>query len=333
MLARFNLTALVAALALVDLVVDRLLARLFLAPAREGSPGEAVLPAVTGFISHLAGTLALLGFATSFVGLIRRRELFPRSLRMVSSILALFFVVLFANALANDPLSTRTFVQLRTCQAFLSWMIALSLWAAPIGVRAKVGATLFLLPPIFHTAALFVGEAVLGRDAALAGQLARVGELVAFLAAGFAPLLLPGSLRASRPGPLTWLAAVGTVTGLGVLAVINFDLLQMLALYGLRFELPAMSEPGGWAYLLLFALAVFGLITAVGPALRAGGGDRLAGYGLLMVVTAGYQIGSPPDLAVSTAGLLALGVGLCRRGAGVDIGASATPATAVAAPA
>ncbi|HEY0707278.1 MAG TPA: hypothetical protein VGG33_10785 [Polyangia bacterium] len=333
MFARFNLTALVAALALVDLVVDRLLARLFLAPAREGHAGDAVLPAFAGFISHLAGTLALLVFATAFVGLIRRRELFPRSLRMVSSILALFFVVLFASALANDPLSTRVFVQLRTCQAFLAWMIALSLWAAPLSLRAKLGATLFLLPPIFHTAALFVGEAVLGRDGALAGQLARIGELIAFLAAGFAPLLLPSSLRTTRPGPLTWLVAVGAVVGLGVLALVNFDLLQVLALYGLRFELPSLSEPGGWAYLLLFGLAVFGLIAAVGPALRAGGGDRLIGYGLVMVVTAGYQIGSPADLAVSTAGLLALGVGLCRRQVGLDEDAASPSASAVAAPA
>jgi hypothetical protein len=188
-LARFNLTALVAALALVDLLVDRLLARLFLSPSRGGDAGIAVFPALASYVSHLAGTLALLVFATSFVGLIRRRELFPRSLRMVSSILALFFVVLFASALANDPLSTRVFIQLRTCQAFLAWMIAMALWASPLGLRAKLGATLFLLPPIFHTAALFVGEAVLGKDATLAGQLARVGELIAFLAAGFAPLL------------------------------------------------------------------------------------------------------------------------------------------------
>jgi hypothetical protein len=225
--------------------------------------------------------------------------------------------------LANDPLSTRVFVQLRTCQGFLAWMIALALWTAPLGLRAKVGATLFMLPPIFHTAALFLGEAVLGRDGALASQLARIGEVVAFLAAGMAPLLLPASWRAARPGRFTWLLAAGAVLGLAVLAAVNFDLLQVLTLYGLRFELPGLNDPEGWTYLLLFGLAVFGLIVAVGPALRLGDGDRLVGYGLLMVVTAGYQIGSPADLAVSTAGLLALAVGLCRRG--VDVGPLPTP--------
>ena len=74
-----------------------------------------------------------------------------------------------------------------------------------------------------------------------------------------------------------------------------------------------MSAPGGWAYLLLFALAIFGVVTAVLPALQAGGADRLVGYGLIMVVSAGYQIASPPELAVAVAGLLAIAVGLTRR--------------------
>jgi hypothetical protein len=67
-------------------------------------------------------------------------------------------------------------------------------------------------------------------------------------------------------------------------------------------------------------------VTAVVPALYAGGPDRLLGYGLIMVVTAGYQIASPPDLAMAMAGLLALAVGVLRRGA------SAAPPANVAAP-
>ena len=77
--------------------------------------------------------------------------------------------------------------------------------------------------------------------------------------------------------------------------------------------MPPLGVPGARAYMLLFALALFGVVTAVVPALYAGGPDRLFAYGLIMVVTAGYQIASPPDLAIAAAGLLALAVGILRR--------------------
>ena len=311
--SRLNLTAVVAVLALLDLLVDRLLTRLFLPASSLAHPLVQTLVAVGAFVSYLGGALAVMVFASSFLGLIRRRELFPRSLRMVASILAVFFVLLFAACLSSYPGSPRLFVQLRTSQAFLAWLIILALWRAPLPGRTKLGATLFMLPSILHTAALFCGEAGATRGGPLAGQLARVGELIAFLAAGGAPLLLPGSLRGLRPTWVAWLLGGLAVAGLGAVAATKFDLLQILALYGLRIDLPPLSVPGAWAYLLLFGLALFGLVTALVPALRAGGGDRLLGYGIVIVVTAGYQIASPSDLAISTAGLLAMAVGISRR--------------------
>ncbi len=313
---RFNLTAVLAVLAVLDLLVDRLLTRLFL-PAASGADGGAHgLVWLGAFVSHLAGALALLVFATSFLGLIRRRELYPRSLRMVASILAVFFVLLFTAAVSTYPPSTRLFVQLRVSHAFFAFMTLLAVWRVPVPGRTKLGMTLFTLPLVLHTAALFCSETSFMRGGGLAGQLARIGELTAFLAAGGAPLLLPQSLRNTRASAFVWLVGAVAVALVGLLASTKFDLMQVLALYGLRLELPPLSLPGAWAYLLLFALAVFGAITAVIPALLSGGGDRLLAYGIVMIITAGYQIGSPPDLAISTAGLLAMAVGIARRGAG-----------------
>jgi hypothetical protein len=312
--SRFNLTALLAALAVLDLLVDRLLARLFLPPSTLENPGARLLVFAGSFVSYLSGALALLLFATSFLGLIRRRELYPRSLRMVASILAVFFVLLFIGCVSTYPGSPRLFIQLRTSQAFFAWLTMMAVWRAALPGRTKLGVTLFMLPSILHTAALFLGEISATRNGALPGHLARIGEIVAFLAAGAAPLLLPGSLRASRAGWKVWLVGVAAVGALVALALFKFDLMQVLGLYGLRLELPPLAVPGAWAYLLLLALATFGTITAVLPALQGGGGDRLLAYGIIMVVTAGYQISSPTDLAIATAGLLAMAVGVARRG-------------------
>jgi hypothetical protein len=311
---RLNLTALLAALAVLDLLVDRVLTRLFLPPSTLENPLARVLVGVASFLSYLGGALALLLFATSFLGLIRRRELYPRSLRMVASILAVFFVLLFIGCVSTYPGSPRLFIQLRTSQAFFAWLTMMAVWRAVLPGRTKVGITLFMLPIVLHTAALFLGEISATRNGALPGQLARIGEIVAFLAAGAAPLLLPGSLRGTRAGWGVWLAGAAAVVALGALAFFKFDLMQMLGLYGLRLELPPLAVPGAWAYLLLLALATFGTVTAVLPALKGGGADRLLAYGIIMVVTTGYQIASPMDLAIATAGLLAMAVGVSRRG-------------------
>jgi hypothetical protein len=49
------------------------------------------------------------------------------------------------------------------------------------------------------------------------------------------------------------------------------------------------------------------------PALIAGGSDRLVAFGVILIVTAGYQIASPPELAAAACGLLALALGVVRR--------------------
>jgi hypothetical protein len=312
--SRFNLTAVLAVLAILDLLVDRLLSRLFL-PSGGGARAWSLSGPLAGlgsFLSYLAGALALLLFASSFVGLIRRRELYPRSMRLVVSVLALVFVGLLTCALATFQPQGRLFVQLKTTHAFLATLTAVALWAAPVSARAKLGVTLFALPPVLHTAALFISEMGWTRGS-LAPDLARIGELLAFLAAGSAPLLLPPALRGARFGIAAWVLGLFAVTLLVAGLLLKFDLVQVLALYGLRLDLPPLAAAGAWAYGLLFALAVLGTFLVVLPGLGAGGSDRLIAYGVIMIVTAGYQVASPADLGVSTCGLLALALGVVRR--------------------
>ncbi len=331
MLSRLNLTAILAALSVLDLVLDRVLVRLFL-PSPPGAGTGQVLAVAATFVSYLAGALALLVFASSFLGLVRRRELFPSSMRFLVSVLALFCIALLTMCVARLVVSGRLFVQLKTSHAFLSWLIALAVWRAPITIRARLGVTLFALPAVLNTTALFVNELGRGRGGNLAADLARIGELSAFLAAGAAPLLLPRSLRGARYAPVAWLVGIAAITVVVAGTVMKFDLVQLLALYGLRLDLPPLATQGAWAYVLLLALAVLGTFLVVLPAIGSGASDRLVAYGVVMLVTSGYQIASPSDLGVSACGLLALAVGVTRQPAPPPL-ADAPPASVAPAPA
>jgi hypothetical protein len=313
LISRLNLTAILAALAVVDLVLDRLLVRLFLpSPAGTSGWGQALAGSAT-FVSYLAGALALLVFASAFVGLVRRGELFPPSMRFLVSVLALFSVALLTLCVSRFVVSGRLFVQLKTSQAFLSWLIALAVWRAPISFRARLGVTLFALPAVLHTTALFVNELGRAQASGVAANLARIGELCAFLAAGAAPLLLPPPLRGARYAPVAWLLGILAISVLIAGTLIKFDLVQLLALYGLRLDLPPLASQGAWAYILLLGLALLGTFLVVLPALGAEASDRLVAYGVIMLVTSGYQIASPSDLGVAVCGLLALAVGVTRH--------------------
>jgi hypothetical protein len=308
-----NLTALLAALSVLDMVLDRVLVRLFLPSSQPADTGGQLLAGGAMFVSYLAGALALLVFTSSFVGLVRRKELFPPSLRFLVSVLALFCIVLLTMSVSRLAVSGRLFVQLKLSHAFLSWLIAVAVWRAPISVRARVGVTLFALPAVLHTGALFLNELPRWRGGSIASDLARIGELSAFLAAGAAPLLLPPSLRGARYAPAAWLLGILAISLLVVGTLLKFDLVQLLALYGLRLDLPPLASQGAWAYVLLLALAVLGTFLVVLPALGSGPSDRLVAYGVIMLVTSGYQIASPSDLGVAVCGLLALAVGVTRH--------------------
>jgi hypothetical protein len=310
-LQRINLTALLALLALLDLLLDRVFTRLFLGERDSASGGARLLAQLGTHISNLCGALALLLFASTFVTLVRRRELFPRALRVVTSLLAVVFVLMLAACVSSVQVPGRWFVQLTTTHAFLVWLTALALWSAPVPIRPKLGVTLFALPAVLHTAALFASQS--GQGAGLAGNLARIGELTAFIAAGAAPLLLLPAGRGTRFFGLAWVAGLAAATLVLVGLVLRFDLVQVLALYGLRLDLPALGSPAGWAYALLLALAVLGTFLIVVPAFAAGGSDRLLAYGVLLVVVAGYQASSPADLGVSACGMLAIALGVYRR--------------------
>jgi hypothetical protein len=305
-LPRLNLTAVLAVVAVLDLVLHRVLGRLVLAGPALATPGGRALAVSGSFASYLAATLGLFIFASSFVRLLRSRALFPRSLRFAASVFALFFVVLLALSLSFSRLPETLLVQLKTSHAFLSWFVAAAVWRLGSRTRSKIGVTLLALPAVLHAAALFMATMRWGRHLGWGGDLARAGEVAALAAAALAPVLLPPEPLGGRYKLMAWpLGIIAlTVTAAGLL--VDFDLFQMVALHGFRLEVPAPGTASAWAYGALLLAASVGFAVVVSQALVAGGRERLLGLGVLLLGAAGYELDSPPALAVSACGMLAV---------------------------
>jgi hypothetical protein len=306
---RLNLTAALAVAAAADLLLHRLLDRLFLPQHATGVARWA--EDLGQFAFHLGGVLGLLVLVGALFSLLRRGDLFPRGMRYAVAIIALFFVTVAAAGILCLRLPDRYLVHLKTSHAFLSWFIALALWRGPGARRNKVGVTLFALPAMLQTVALFADR--LGATPPLPAEIARAAEICALLAAALSPLLLgpDPTPEAKRRG--LWGAGAGVLT-LAVLVVAlvgRFDLVQTLTLYGFRLDLPPLASPGAVTYVALVIAAFVGLAMSAVWTLGEPS-TRLVGYGLLLTGAAGYQALSPSHVVFAVCGLLAMAAGVSR---------------------
>jgi hypothetical protein len=312
-LPRLNLTALLALTALLDLLVRRLAERLFLPTAWHTRPAGAALHGVALFSGQLLALLGLVVFAVAAAGIVRRQELFPRGMRLYGLLFAVLFGGLALATIALPRVPERILLHLKTTQAFLLWILAFASSRGPAPWRAKLGATLFAFPGILHAVASFAAHVGWSRPELGPADLARAGEFCAFAAAAAAPrLMMP-----PRGGARLVAAAVGVFAATLALAalVVRFDVVQTLALYGLRLELPAPGGAAARAYLALFVLAVGGAAAFVAGGLARSGPPRLAAWGVLIMACVGYQVAGPGEIVASTVGLLAICVAVTRAGA------------------
>lgn len=308
----FNLTAALAVVAVADLVLHRLIERLFL--PRQPS-GLALFTGEAGrFAFHLGGVLGLVIVIVTLFNSLRRGDMFPRSMRFAVASIGLFFVVTTGMAVLALPLPEQFMVHLiKTSHAFLAWFIMLALWRAPGSARLKAGVTLFALPAILHAIALFCDR--LGWLRPFPGELARAAEICALAAAALSPLLLSPEPASGKRG------AAGAVVGVLTLAVmlsallLRFDLVQTLALWGFRLDLPPLATPGAVTYVAMVIASFVGLSISIVWNLLDRGGGRLVGYGLILLGAAGYQTLAPNQVLFATCGLLALGAGTIRAAA------------------
>ena len=302
-----NLTAALVAFAFLELVLNRLANRLFLPqPAlSEGGPAARAIAASGPLLFHLTGVLGLFVLLATLVGLVRRGELFPRAMRVSVTVIALVFWFLAARVVFLDSLSPRYALHLQTSFGFLALLVGVAALGAKVQARVRLGVALFVAPGVLHVFAL-VGDRMgwLGSPAAVA----RAAELALLAASLAAPLLLPPRPAAERPwrAPLALAAALTAALVVGLAT--RYDLLQATLLYGLRLDLPRLGSPLGLAYVAAF----FAWTYATTQLLVDKGGMRLAGYGLLLLASAGYQASSPIEPELAMIGLLALAVGELR---------------------
>ena len=308
---RFNLTAALAVVAVGDLVLHRLIERLFLP---QQPTGLARLAGEAGrFAFHLGSVLGLALVALTLYGSLRRGDIFPRSMRFAVSVIGLFFVVSAGTAvLALQVIERYTAMVhlIKTSHAFLALFIVMATWRSYGPMRAKVGVTLFALPAMLHALALFCNA--MSWFHLFPTQLARTAEICALAAGALSPLLLAPDPISGKRGLIG--AAAGVLT-LGVLLaglLIRFDLVQMLALYGFRLDLPQLATPTAVCYVAMVIASFVGLSISIVWNLTDGGGSRLVGYGLVLLGAAGYLTVAPNQILFATCGLLALAAGTIR---------------------
>jgi hypothetical protein len=310
-----NLTAALALVSFLELVLNRLANRLFLprsllsGAAGGSSAGARLLGQAGPFLFHLTNVLALLIFVAAFAGLLRRRELYPRAIRFTATVIAAVFSALTGLGIFFGQQPPPFFFHAATTSyGFLSLLTLLAVLGARVGWRAKVGVALFTLPGLLHVTSLALERTGVGAGGTLVGDLSWWGEACLLLAAASAPLTLPPERARQRAWIVPGAVAAGVATVFAVALGSHHDLVAAAALFGLRLEMPDLTSAMGAAYVV----AAFGWTLAFAQLLAAGGGARLAGYGVLLLAVAGYQIGAPPELTVALLGVLALSIGELR---------------------
>jgi hypothetical protein len=305
-----NLTAALVAVALLELALNRLAGKLFLPrPSISGADGGSLLVRALAdsgtFLSHLTGVLALGILPVAFVGLLLRRELFPRPMRVAVVVIALVFWALAARAVVLGDLPPQLFVMLEISFAFLLLLVAAAALGGSTGWRAKLGVLLFALPGTLHVLTMVAERTNMLGSAPPTIELARLAEMALLVACLAAPALLPPRPVRERPWVAPLVVALPLTVLFAALMAVRYDLVQATALHALRIEVPRLDSLLGIVYLVAFFCWIYVTVQL----LVDKGGMRLAGYGLLLLAAGGYQISSPVELALSLLGLVALAVG------------------------
>ena len=120
-----NLTAALAVVAFLELIINRLLGHLFTMPACRSTLGCLGL-SFGPFLLYLTGALALVVLTGGVAGHLLRGELFPRGMRFTIAALSLIFVLLLALSLLSGQAPGRYETHLETSFGFVLAMVTLS---------------------------------------------------------------------------------------------------------------------------------------------------------------------------------------------------------------
>ena len=319
-----NLTAVLATAALADLLLVRLASHVFL-PSQPAWGVARVLSDLGLFMSNLGGVLGVVLVAVVLLRALRGDTIFPRSMRITVSTIGLFFVILASAGVLVLPVPDRFVAYLRISHAFLAGFVAAGLWRRRCPMRMKLAVTLFAAPVVVHTATMFCER--MGWSPFLLGQGGRMALTSAFLGLLLSPVLLRARPRRSLRVVLMIGAGLVSLALMSVAIVRYFGLAQVVALYGLRFDLPVTAGLAGKAYAAMVVAAYVSVTVAAAGCLTGDAVSRLRGYGLVLMATSGHQIVATNQTLFSLCGLCALALGAVRTGDAVAVADDVHPGT------
>jgi len=301
-LARLNLTALLALSALAELISYRILSAIFL-PSQNGTAAERWAASGALFVSHFSEILALLLAATALVHALRSDQIFPRSMRITVSTVGVFFTAL-AGMGVLWILAPRYYVHMRISHGFLVLFLALGVWHGERTWRSKLAITLFAIPIVLQAAALFAHR--MGWTRLDPAQMIRVGNAITLAAMTATPVLVaPWPWRKAQIA-VTLVAGTIVAAAISAATMLRFDLVQAVAYYGLRIDLTGLSSSAEQLYAGALIAAFSCLAATTAGCLMDKGKSRLAGWALLLLGVAGMEVGSPKPALFTLCGLLAL---------------------------
>jgi hypothetical protein len=318
-----NLTAVLAVAALADLLLLRLASHVFL-PSQPAWGVARVLSDLGRFMSNLGGVLGVVLIAVVLLRALRGNTIFPPSMRITVSTVGLFFVFLASAGVLALPVPDRFVSYLRISHAFLAGFLAAGLWRRQCPVRLKLAVTFFAAPIVLQAATMFFER--MGWSPFLVFQGARSAEASTFFALLLSPALIPP--RPRRGFQVASMLGAGLISlGLLSLAMVRyFGLAQVVALYGLRFDLPVAAGVVGKAYAAMVVAAYVSVTVAGAACLTGDAASRLIAYGLLLLATTGHQFATPNHALFSLCGLCALALGIVHQSESARAAAALRPA-------
>jgi hypothetical protein len=308
-ITRPNLTAVLALAALADLLLGRLASLVFL-PSHAARGAALFLTRFGLFMSNLGGILGVVLVAVVLLRSLRGDTIFPRSMRITVSAIGFFFVMLATAGVLTLPVPERFTAYLRISHAFLAGFVAAGMWHRRCPVRLKMVLTLFAAPIVLQAGTMFFER--MGWSPRLVIQGGRMAQASAFSALLLSPLLvIPGRRRGLQVAAML-AAGVAALVLMALVMVRYFGLAQVIALYGLRFDLPGLADGMGKSYAAMAALAYVSVTVATAASLAGDATSRLVGYGLVLLATAGHQVVAPNHTLFSLCGLCAIAIAAVR---------------------
>ena len=297
-----NLTAILALAALADLWLYRVVNAVFL-PSHEGTPLERWTATTALFCSNFASILALVLAMAAIYSALSGERVFPRSMRITVSTIGLFFCTLSGVGVLWD-LTMPYQVHLRISHGFLAFFLVVGMWRSDHPWRLRVGLTLLAAPIALQALAIFVLR--MGWSSPSPGDLAKLAHSMTLMGMIGSPFLFVPERWTRLRVVLAVAAGLLLAAGLGIAFNRRFDLVQAALFYGLRIDLAGLASPSERIYAVTLVAAFASIGAAIAGCLLGSPRARLAGWGLLLMATAGMEITSAKPALLTLCGLLAL---------------------------